>query len=104
MTATLPTLPGFEVHYGLRVADVGEDGAVVILGHHRRRRAIAALNRHARTFWGAADLYDGERRGRVVAEFIFKRHAVVTETARGWELRLTTDAEAGAFPVMIWEA
>lgn len=58
-TATIPDLKGFETHYGMRVSDIGEDGNVVILGHHDKRRALAALNRHARTFWGLPDLYDG---------------------------------------------
>jgi hypothetical protein len=44
--------------YGQRVCEVGEDGAVLLLGHVDRRRAIAAANRYARTVWGLANLVD----------------------------------------------
>jgi hypothetical protein len=39
-------------YYGVRLIDVGEDGDVVILGHPDARRALAALNCHARKVWG----------------------------------------------------
>ena len=60
MPADLPVLAGFENAYGLDVCDVGEDGAVVILGHHSDDplRIIAALNLHAREFWGLTNLLD----------------------------------------------
>ena len=46
-TADWPT------YYGITLTDIGEDGDIVILGHHDdQRRVIAALNRHARKFWG----------------------------------------------------
>ncbi|GIM88797.1 hypothetical protein [Paractinoplanes toevensis] len=64
-TATIPDLQGFETYFGLQVSDVGEDGSVIILGHHHNepRRIVAALNRHAREFWGLANLVDDQNPG-----------------------------------------
>lgn len=64
-TATLPDLKGLETYYGLQVSDIGEDGTVIILGHHHHDplRVVAALNRHARTFWGCANLLDDTGKG-----------------------------------------
>jgi hypothetical protein len=79
MTST-PDLKGFETYYGLRLSDIGEDGDVIILGHHSDEplRVVAALNRHARTFWGLANLID--RPGAELDDLvgaIHETHAVI---------------------------
>jgi hypothetical protein len=50
-----------ETYGGLRLVDVGEDGAILILGHHDSEAVEAAWLAHARSFWGMkdADLADG---------------------------------------------
>lgn len=54
ITATWPR------YYSIALSDVGETGAVVVLGHHDDpRRVVAALNRHARLVWGTCSLLDG---------------------------------------------
>lgn len=46
-------------YYGIKLSDVGEDGDVLVLGHHDEpRRVVAALNRNARTNWGSRNLCD----------------------------------------------
>ncbi len=61
----VPSLPGFVEHYGIPVADMGEDGGLIALGHHTPAPALGAFNRHARKVWGfraathRAALYDG---------------------------------------------
>jgi hypothetical protein len=45
-------------HYGIQVAHIGEDGDMLALGHHDTRRALAAFNRHARTFCDLINLAD----------------------------------------------
>lgn len=46
------------VHYGIAVADIGDDGDMIALGHHDFRRVLAAFNRHARTVWGLHNVWD----------------------------------------------
>jgi hypothetical protein len=125
MTKTIPDLKGFETYYGLKVSDIGEDGDVIVLGHHDKRRALAALNRHARTFWGLDDLYDG--RLPMFPDFkavddISERWAVLIEScgvpadehvsdcwrckqlaeADWWIEYGATSSDENAFPVMVW--
>lgn len=42
----------WELHYGLRVAFIGDDGAMVAAGHHDELRTVAAMNRFYRQFSG----------------------------------------------------
>ena len=64
-TATTRTLipePEMEATYfGITVAHIGEDGDMLALGHHSPRRALAAFNRHARTFVGLTNVADDRR-------------------------------------------
>ncbi|MCW6003896.1 hypothetical protein K1W54_04770 [Micromonospora sp. CPCC 205371] len=55
----IPDLDSFEVYFGIRVADIGEDGDLIALGHHDPKAALAAFNAHAKKFWGLVDLLDG---------------------------------------------
>jgi hypothetical protein len=47
-----------DTHYGIAVTHVGEDGDMLALGHHDTRKALAAFNRHSRTFIGLPNLAD----------------------------------------------
>lgn len=53
-----PAMEG--THYGIQVAWLGEDWgeALIALGHHDTRHALAAFNRHARHFGSLANLAD----------------------------------------------
>lgn len=42
----------WDLHYGLRVAFIGDDGAMVTAGHHDDLRTVAAMNRLYRGFSG----------------------------------------------------
>lgn len=57
-TADLPDLDGFETHYGMKVASSGEDGDLVMLGHHQPLRAIAAMNAYSRRVIGLTNMAD----------------------------------------------
>jgi hypothetical protein len=46
------------VHYGIAVCCSGEDGDMIALGHHGKRKALAAFNRHCRVFLGLANIAD----------------------------------------------
>lgn len=80
-TDTPPTLiadPAMEdIHYGIKVSHIGEDGDLIALGHHTDRRTIAAFNRHMRAFLGLANLADD--RSATVADWLpalQRKHAV----------------------------
>jgi hypothetical protein len=122
MTATIPDLFGFETYYGLKLSDIGEDGAVIILGHHDDPRpVIAALNKHSRTFWGLVNLMDD--RSAELAElasmfsetYAVARHneacrdeacadcALVRAGQRAWWINWDVPPERQhAFPVTVW--
>lgn len=107
----IPNLDNFETYYGLRVADIGEDGALIVLGHHEKRRVLGALNKHARTFWGLDDLYDGRlpmfSNFRATDE-IQERWAVLDlERTKGGDWFIdygVTEETPEAFPVMVWSS
>lgn len=107
-TATIPDLKGFETYYGLKVSDIGEDGNVLILGHHHHDplRVVAALNRHARTFWGLRNLIDERDAllGDLVGALIETYAVVESFDADGdWYIRWDVDqAVEGAFPATVW--
>lgn len=41
-----------DINYGIPVSAIGEDGALLALGHHSRRHTLAAFNRYGRQFPG----------------------------------------------------
>lgn len=45
-----------DTHYGITVAHIGDEGDLIALGHHDKRRALAAFNRHYRVFLGLVNL------------------------------------------------
>jgi hypothetical protein len=122
-TQALPDLKGFNTYYGLQVSDIGEDGAVLVLGHHHNDplRVIAALNQHARTLWTCSNLLD--RPGAEVADLagaLSETYAAALndcgdsdhdpncfrcrEIAEGdWWIEWNRDeGDPGAFPVTMW--
>ena len=107
-TQILPDLKGFETYYGLQVSDIGEDGYTLILGHHSDDplRILAALNRHARQFWGCCNLFD-DYGGRVVdlARTLSETWAIVEAFDRhgDWYIRWNMQpSDPEAFPVTVW--
>ena len=110
MGNSLPDLKGFETYYGLRVADIGEDGNVIVLGHYHDSplRVIAALNKHARTFWGLTNLLDDP--GAELADLksaLTETYAVVEKYDGNLDWYISWNEPAnrpGAFPATIWGA
>lgn len=126
---TIPDLEGFDTNYGIPISAIGEDGALIVLGHHDRRRTVAALNRYSRKLFGFASLLDDPAATYADAEVgLHERWAVlVTECDdRGthddytatdgfcprcreiaeamWWIRYdAAETDPGAFPVMVWE-
>lgn len=130
----IPDLDSFEVYFGIRVADIGEDGDLIALGHHDPKAALAAFNAHAKKFWGLVDLLDGgqhdQNRWRWALENAKQKWAVsLTDGCRDcvkegrredcvdcsdvratvkdgswWIAYDATDDEPGAFPVTVWRA
>jgi hypothetical protein len=128
----IPDLDHFEVYFGIRVADIGDDGDLIALGHHDPKAALAAFNAHAKTFWGLVDLLDGgqhdKARWRRVLDSITRRWAVqctdqcrtcmrdgqrvecgdcaevqaVVKAGSWWIDSSAAEDEPGAFPVTIW--
>lgn len=45
-----------DTQFGIAIAHVGEDGNLLALGHHDKRKTLAAFNRHGRTFLGWLNL------------------------------------------------
>ncbi|MEU9703033.1 hypothetical protein [Streptomyces sp. NPDC047981] len=57
--STTDTSPPMEAtHYGIPVAAFGAEGAMLALGHHTPRRALAAFNRYSRIEHGLHNLAD----------------------------------------------
>ncbi|MFJ9029776.1 hypothetical protein ACIRQP_14830 [Streptomyces sp. NPDC102274] len=77
-----------DTHYGIPVVHIGEDGAMLALGHHTPRRALAAFNRHARVFVGLANLADDRSvRAADYIPLISQRHGIFRKPDRAseWE-------------------
>lgn len=130
----IPDLDHFEVYFGIRVADVGEDGDLIALGHHEPKAALAAFNAHAKKFWGLVDLFDtgphDAPRWRRALQDVKQRWAVsLTDRCRDcvrdgrrddcagcgdvqaaikegswWIAYDAAEDEPGAFPVTLWRA
>ncbi|MFB7707951.1 hypothetical protein [Streptomyces sp. NPDC056105] len=112
MTAT-PTLladPEMEAtHFGIPVSYYGEDDCMIALGHHSKRRALAAFNRHARTLLGLASVSDDpESRAVDWLDAICERWAIFTapdnptEYPDGfWFVQFTDGEQPGALPVTV---
>jgi hypothetical protein len=130
----IPRLNDFGTYFGIRVADIGEDGDLIALGHHPPKAALAAFNAHARKVWGLLDLLDGGRGGgpawRRALDDVKPRWAVlltnrcrdctknavvdgcvycsdvraVTNSGSWWIAQDAAHDEPGAFPVTCWRA
>jgi hypothetical protein len=117
----LPTLPGFVTCYGVPVCSMGEDGELLALGHHDRRRVIAALNRYARRELGWDDLLDGSSLtsipdGQIEAVWCQRSDACPyhqmpepicgdcadVRGGKTWCVTYEADETPGAFPAMRW--
>jgi len=59
MSMEIPDLPGFVDYYGMKVSSLGEDGDMVILGHHLNTYALAAFTAYSVNTLGLQDIYDG---------------------------------------------
>jgi hypothetical protein len=59
MSVEIPELSGFTEIYGMRVSTIGEDGDMVILGHHETAYALAAFTGYSVDTLGLSDIYDG---------------------------------------------
>ena len=98
----------FFQHYGIHVSFIGEDAAIVALGHHGNERAvIAAFNRHAAVDVGL----DNIEGWTLLVEDVTKltrtwaAAVAVKDTAGGadgWRLEWPVPADdPWAFPVMV---
>ncbi|MER8233182.1 hypothetical protein [Streptomyces sp. NPDC094049] len=80
-------------HYGIPVTAFGDDGGVLALGHHTPRRALAAFNAYARTWWGASNLAD-DREARA-ADWL-------DEIKTDWVVFRRPDPARGDDPTWLW--
>jgi hypothetical protein len=108
----LPDLEGFTTYYGVQVSVIGDQGALLILGHPGKLRALAALNAYARRESGLWNLLDikgpdaADLEG--ILDCIVPQWAVLMPTPYDgdlWALRWVDSAYVdGAFPVTTYEA
>lgn len=109
-TTTIPPelLPGLSTYYGVQLIDIGDDGDVMVLGHHDApRRVVAALNRHARLYWGMPNLYDDRSPGAYTDTLkdLMPRWARLVPPEQGEDWRVTWAAKStddAAFPITMW--
>jgi hypothetical protein len=120
---TIPDLEGFETYYGVPISAIGEDGDLITLGHHDKRRALAALNRYAKSVYGFLDLYDGLHPSRPMVDDIAEMWATLKQECdqmgddghdeskcgecielanSSWWIECGTKQVSGSFPVMYW--
>lgn len=93
---TVLTDPEMEAtHYDIPVVCFGEDGDMLALGHHEPRRALAAFNRHARTFIGLSNVADEP--GALAQDWL-------DAIREGWVVFATPDPEQGDDPDYVWYA
>jgi hypothetical protein len=104
-----PILPEFPwEQFGVPVSFVGEDGAVLMLGWHEPRKAVAVILRHARRDCGldAEDVF-GNYADTLedVAKNLTRTHALFTDDRdHGWYCRTGKDAATPyALPVTVWQ-
>lgn len=84
-----------DTNYGIPVSLIGEDGALVALGHHPRRRVIAAFNKHSREFQGVPNLAD---------DFSAKAQEWLDRLDYRWATFNAPDPERGEDPDCSWWA
>jgi hypothetical protein len=121
VTIDPPTLDGFETHYGIPVAILGEDGdQFVALGRHDKRRVLAAFNRMCRVDLGWRNGLSAEFSTVKLANLRYEQWVLATDCgdcgdnpectycaeirSGRWWLRMATDRDAEAFPVTVWIA
>ncbi len=86
---------GMTVHHGLHVMGFGdEETSYLALGHHPARRALAAFNHHARTYWGLTDITDGHHTGERWTDRV----------RTGWTVFRHPDPTRGDDPDSCWYA
>jgi hypothetical protein len=85
-----------DTNYGIHMAPLGEDGDdILALGHHGKRKALAAFNRYARTVIGLPNIADDfQARAQDWFDAIEQRWAVFT----------VPDPEEGQDPDWAWYA
>ena len=109
LEAAAPILPEFPwEQFGVPVAFVGEDGAVLMLGWHEPRKAVAVILRHAREDCGldAEDVFGyGHHTLEDVTAGLTRTHALFTDDHdHGWHCRFgKTEATPYALPVTVWQ-
>ncbi|MGW8679592.1 hypothetical protein ACWGNN_00735 [Streptomyces sp. NPDC055817] len=97
--------------FGIAVSYYGEDSRMIALGHQSKRRALAAFNRHARTFIGFCNVAD-ERTADAAywADAIEQRWAIFTAPDSAdaheyaddcWFVEFTDGEKPGALPVTV---
>lgn len=111
MTATIPDLDGFDTYYGVKISFIGEDGAMVMLGHVDDRHAIAVARAYQRHLvgrveadnylWNRLGLYPSVRNRaaeRGVLETlnpVARSYAVVVKHCDRWPTCQAPDGECG---------
>jgi hypothetical protein len=108
---TVITAPDTEdTHYGIPVCHIGEDGAILALGHPGERRALAAFNRHARVFCRLVNLADdfnarlADWTGLTTEKWVvFRKPEEEKNEDPDWEwvFDASTEGEPNALPVTI---
>lgn len=114
MTAisTLIADPEMEgTYFGIPVAYYGEDSRMIALGHHPERKALAAFNRHARTFIRFPNVADDRSAEAAYwenaiehlwATFTAPDPADPTEYPKGfWYVQFADAGQPGALPVTV---
>ena len=96
-------------YYGIAVCYSGEDGDMIALGHHDKRRTIAALNKHARVYCGLRNITDDHRtRAASISRSLSARWGLATKPDPedgddpdwAWILKPATAETPGAIPYM----
>jgi hypothetical protein len=81
-TTEMPDLAGFEDFYGMKVSAIGDDGDLIILGHHNPTYALAAFTAYSVNVLGLSDIYDGhcaDPGPTAAAAICHKRASLLTE-------------------------
>lgn len=128
----IPPVNDFDVHFGIPISSIGEDGDMLALGHHEPKVALAAFNAYAKKL-GFLDLLDGgkhdQQAWKDALDAVDRRWAVlltdlcracmkeplaradcpdcqavreITKDGAWWIAYDATEDEPGAFPVTSW--
>ncbi|MFI6134030.1 NUDIX domain-containing protein [Micromonospora sp. NPDC051141] len=103
-TPAWPTITTTAEINGIALADIGEDGDIIALGHHHPARLLPALRRYALEIWGEAlnPADPAHPHEQIHHEWVVNTGDKIPGLQQEWCLEAAPADALGAFPVTRW--